>query len=395
MKKQINKNLFNNTRLAYISKSNSDLIKSYLIFWSLNNHFFSKIGTALLQFFLKLNFPIKSILKKTIFSQFCGGETLDECNKIVSTLSKHNIFSMPDYSVEGEESEKGFEDNMNKTIQIIDSIGKSKLPFYVVKLTGLISYNSLEKISNDKNSEFSKNEYLKLKNRLEKIILSAIENNISLLIDAEESWIQDSIDSVSLDLMNKYNKKSVFLYLTFQCYKKGTLDRIKNSFQISKKNNFKLGVKLVRGAYMEKERERALKYGYDSPIHDSKNNTDIEFNNSIEFCVKNLTNISMWIGSHNEDSFVRIASLMNKNNIKKDDQRVWFSQLYGMSENISFNLAKLGYNVVILVPFGPIKKTIPYLIRRAKENSSVKGQSSRQFLLVKNEIKRRKILTLI
>ena len=230
---------------------------------------------------------------------------------------------------------------------------------------------------------------------MEKIILSAIENNVSLLIDAEESWIQDSIDSVSLNLMSKYNKKSVFLYLTFQCYRKGALDRIKKNLDISKKNNFKLGVKLVRGAYMEKERERALKHGYDSPIHDSKNNTDIEFNNSIEFCVKNLTNMSMWIGSHNEDSFIRIASLMDKNNIKKDDKRVWFSQLYGMSENISFNLAKLSYNVVILIPFGPIKKTIPYLIRRAKENSSVKGQSSRQFLLVKNEIKRRKILTLI
>ena len=161
MKEQINKNLFNNTRLAYISKSNSDLLKSYLIFWSLNNQFFSKIGTSLLQFFLKLNFPIKSLLKKTIFSQFCGGETLDECNKIVLTLSKYNIFSMPDYSVEGEDSEKGFEDNMNKTIRIIESIGKSKLPFYVVKLTGLISYDSLEKISVDKNSEFSKNQYLK------------------------------------------------------------------------------------------------------------------------------------------------------------------------------------------------------------------------------------------
>ena len=395
MKEQINKNLFNNTKLAYITKSNKDLLKSFIIFWILNNKFFSNIGTILLKIFLKLKFPIKSIVKKTIFNQFCGGETLHECDKIISSLSKYKVYAMPDYSVEGEISEEGFENNMNKTINIITSISKIKLPFYVVKLTGLASYDSLQKISFDKNSNFAKNEYLKLKNRLDKICKCGVENNVNLLIDAEESWIQEAIDTVTLDLMKKYNKKKVVLLLTFQCYRRGTLKRINKNLQISKKKNFYLGVKLVRGAYMEKERERALKKGYDSPIHESKLNTDLEFNKSLDFCVKNLDNISLWIGSHNENSFYKTISLMNDHKIKKNDKRIWFSQLYGMSENISFTLADLGYNVVILIPFGPIKKTIPYLIRRAKENSSVKGQSSRQFTLVKNEIKRRKILTLL
>ena len=392
---QINKNLFNNTKLAYISKSNKELKKSFFIFWILNNQLLVKIGTILLKVALKLKLPIKNMIKNTIFSQFCGGETLSECDKIISSLSKYNISAMPDYSVEGEINEEGFEKNMNKTINIITSISKIKLPFYVVKLTGLASFDSLEKISSNKNTNFSKIEYLKLKNRLDKICKCAADNNVNLLIDAEESWIQEAIDSVTLDLMKKYNKKKVILFLTFQCYRKGAFERIKNNYKFSQNENFYLGVKLVRGAFMEKERQRAINLDYDDPIQSTKDHTDMEFDASLEYCINNIKKISLWIGSHNENSFLQAISLMKKFRIKENDNRIWFSQLFGMSDNISYALADSNYNVIKLIPFGPVEKTIPYLIRRAKENSSVKGQTSRQFTLVKSEMKRRKILSLI
>ena len=218
---------------------------------------------------------------------------------------------------------------------------------------------------------------------------TASKCNVKILIDAEESWIQDAIDMVALDLMEIYNKKVHTIFLTHQCYRTGTLSKIKENFKRAKQNKFLLGIKLVRGAYMEKERERAKKYNYESPIQPTKSDTDLEFDNSVKFCVDNIDNISIWVGSHNEFSSMQLVKIMKEKKIKSNDKRIWFSQLYGMSDNISFALADMGYNVVKLIPFGPIEKTIPYLIRRANENSSVKGQSNRQFTLIKNEINRR------
>jgi len=218
---------------------------------------------------------------------------------------------------------------------------------------------------------------------------AASKCNVKILIDAEESWIQDAIDMVALDLMEIYNKKVHTIFLTHQCYRTGTLSKIKENFKRAKENKFLLGIKLVRGAYMEKERERAKKYNYESPIQPTKSDTDLEFDNSVKFCVDNIDNISIWVGSHNEFSSMQLVKIMKEKKIKSNDKRIWFSQLYGMSDNISFALADMGYNVVKLIPFGPIEKTIPYLIRRANENSSVKGQSNRQFTLIKNEINRR------
>ena len=391
---QINKNLFNNTKLAYITNSNKDLVKSFFIFWTLNNQFFVKTGTILLKLFLKIKLPIKNMLQKTIFSQFCGGETLRECNKIISSLAKYKIYAMPEYSVEAESSYKGFENYKNDSIDLINFLGNQKLPFIAIKCTGLMDIESLEKISSN-NLSFDSLECKQFEERINELCLAASKNNVKILIDAEESWIQNAIDSVATKLMKIYNKKSPMLFLTHQCYRKGTLSKIKSNLHKAKHESYYLGVKLVRGAYMEKERHRALKNGYDSPIQDTKPNTDKEFDDSVKFCIENLKNLSLWIGSHNEDSFYRIMCLMNKKNIVKGDKRIWFSQLYGMSDNISFSLANLGYNVVKLIPYGPIEKTIPYLLRRAKENSSVRGQSSRQFTLVKNEMKRRKILSLL
>ena len=386
-----NKNLFNNTELAFSNKSDVELKKAYFLFSILDYSFLTKLGNFFLMLVLKMHLPLKKVIKKTIFNHFCGGETLDECKKTFQTLSKYNIFAMPEYSVEGESTIKGFENYKNDSIEIINYLGKLKLPFIAIKCSGLVSLETLEKVSNGEMT-FSNLEYKNFYNRVNELCECAINNNVKILIDAEESWIQKAIDDTAFNLMKKYNIKTVNIFLTYQCYKIHTLKNIEENYKISLSNNYKFGVKLVRGAYMEKERSRAKEFNYSSPIHVSKKETDNEFDNSVEYCINKIDHISLWIGSHNEISCIKLMELLNSKKLSKNDERVWFSQLYGMSDNISFTLANLGYNVIKLIPFGPIEKTIPYLIRRANENSSVKGQSNRQYTLIKNEINRRKDL---
>ena len=382
------KNLFNNTELAFTNKSNFDLRKAYFLFSVLDYPFLTKIGNMFLLLVLKLRLPFKTIIKKTIFEHFCGGETIDDCKSTFDSLKAYKIYAMPEYSVEAESTFEGFESYKNTMIELINNLGNQGLPFIAIKCTGLIDIHSLEMISKgtlDNNSE----KFIDFKNRMNDLCKAASKCNVKILIDAEESWIQDAIDMIALDLMEIYNKKVHTIFLTHQCYRTGTLSKIKENFKRAKQNKFLLGIKLVRGAYMEKERERAKKYNYESPIQPTKSDTDLEFDNSVKFCVDNIDNISIWVGSHNELSSMQLVKIMKEKKIKPNDMRIWFSQLYGMSDNISFALADMGYNVVKLIPFGPIEKTIPYLIRRANENSSVKGQSNRQFTLIKNEINRR------
>lgn len=382
------KNLFNNTELAFTNKSNFDLTKAYFLFSVLDYPFLTKIGNMFLLLVLKLRLPFKTIIKKTIFDHFCGGETIDDCKSTFDSLKAYKIYAMPEYSVEAESTFDGFESYKNTMIDLIKYLGYQGLPFIAIKCTGLMDIHSLEMIS--KGTLDSKSEkFIDFKNRMNDLCKAASKCNVKILIDAEESWIQDAIDIVALDLMEIYNKKVHTIFLTHQCYRTGTLSKIKENFKRAKQNKFLLGIKLVRGAYMEKERERAKKYNYESPIQPTKSDTDLEFDNSVKFCVDNLDNISIWVGSHNEFSSMQLVKIMKEKKIKSNDKRIWFSQLYGMSDNISFTLADMGYNVVKLIPFGPIEKTIPYLIRRANENSSVKGQSNRQFTLIKNEINRR------
>lgn len=388
---KINKNLFNNTELAFSNKSDVELNKAYFLFSILDYSFLTKLGNFFLMLALKMHLPLKKVIKKTIFNHFCGGETLDECKKTFQTLSKYNIFAMPEYSVEGESTIKGFENYKNDSIEIINYLGKLKLPFIAIKFSGLASLETLEKVSNGEMT-YSNLEYKNFYNRVNELCECAMNNNVKILIDAEESWIQKAIDDTAFNLMKKYNIKTVNIFLTYQCYKIHTLKNIEENYKISLSNNYKLGVKLVRGAYMEKERSRAKVFNYSSPIHVSKKETDNEFDNSVEYCINKIDHISLWIGSHNEISCIKLMELLNSKKLSKNDERVWFSQLYGMSDNISFTLASLGYNVIKLIPFGPLEKTIPYLIRRANENSSVKGQSNRQYTLIKNEINRRKDL---
>ena len=382
------KNLFNNTELAFTNKSNFDLRKAYFLFSVLDYPWLTKIGNMFLLLVLKLRLPFKTIIKKTIFEHFCGGETIDDCKSTFDSLKAYKIYAMPEYSVEAESTFEGFENYKNTMIELINNLGNQGLPFIAIKCTGLIDIHSLEMISKgslDNNSE----KFIDFKNRMNDLCKAASKCNVKILIDAEESWIQDAIDMVALDLMEIYNKKVHTIFLTHQCYRTGTLSKIKENFKRAKQNKFLLGIKLVRGAYMEKERERAKKYNYESPIQPTKSDTDLEFDNSVKFCIDNIDNISIWVGSHNEFSSMQLVKIMKEKKIKSNDKRIWFSQLYGMSDNISFALADMGYNVVKLIPFGPIEKTIPYLIRRANENSSVKGQSNRQFTLIKNEINRR------
>ena len=382
------KNLFNNTELAFTNKSNFDLTKAYFLFSVLDYPLLTKIGNMFLLLVLKLRLPFKTIIKKTIFDHFCGGETIDDCKSTFDSLKAYKIYAMPEYSVEAESTFEGFESYKNTMIDLIKYLGYQGLPFIAIKCTGLMDIHSLEMISKgslDNNSE----KFIDFKNRMNDLCKTASKCNVKILIDAEESWIQDAIDMVALDLMEIYNKKVHTIFLTHQCYRTGTLSRIKENFKRAKQNKFLLGIKLVRGAYMEKERERAKKHNYESPIQPTKSDTDLEFDNSVKFCIDNIDNISIWVGSHNEFSSMQLVKIMKEKKIKSNDKRIWFSQLYGMSDNISFALADMGYNVVKLIPFGPIEKTIPYLIRRANENSSVKGQSNRQFTLIKNEINRR------
>ena len=386
-----NKNLFNNTELAFSNKSDVELNKAYFLFSILDYSFLTKLGNFFLMLVLKMHLPLKKVIKKTIFNHFCGGETLDECKKTFQTLSKYNIFAMPEYSVEGESTIKGFENYKNDSIEIINYLGKLKLPFIAIKFSGLASLETLEKVSNGEMT-YSSLEYKNFYNRVNELCECAMNNNVKILIDAEESWIQKAIDDTAFNLMKKYNIKTVNIFLTYQCYKIHTLKNIEENYKISLSNNYKLGVKLVRGAYMEKERSRAKEFNYSSPIHVFKKETDNEFDDSVEYCINKIDHISLWIGSHNEISCIKLMELLNSKKLSKNDERVWFSQLYGMSDNISFTLASLGYNVIKLIPFGPLEKTIPYLIRRANENSSVKGQSNRQYTLIKNEINRRKDL---
>ena len=382
------KNLFNNTELAFTNKSNFELKKAFFLFSVLDFPLLTKIGNSFLILVLKLKLPFKGIIKKTIFNHFCGGETIEECDNAFNSLKKYNISAMPEYSVEAESSFEGFENYKNDSVDLINYLGDLSLPFIAIKCTGLMDISSLEKISSGKLDEKS-DEYKSFFKRVDDLCDVGNKNNVKVLIDAEESWIQDAIDTLGIEMMRKYNKKRANVFLTHQCYRTGTLDKVKNNLELAKKEKFYLGVKLVRGAYMEKERKRAIVHNYTSPIHNSKDNTDEEFNKSLMFCVKNINKVSLWVGSHNENSCLKLMEMMKDNNISKDDQRIWFSQLYGMSDNISYTLSSLKYNVVKLIPFGPIEKTIPYLIRRANENSSVKGQSNRQFTLIKDEINRR------
>ena len=384
-------NLNNNTN-AFNDKSNTDLNRAWLLFLTISNPTISKILTNLLQIAISLKLPIDYLVKISIFKQFCGGETITESKKTIDKLWKSKIGSILDYSAEGKEHDSDFEKVYNQGLQILnESKNKNYIPFVVFKLTGLLNFEILEKkninISLDDNEQKIYDLFTK---RLKKICDKAKESNTPILFDAEESWIQNAIDEIVLNLMKKYNRENVIIYNTIQMYRNDRIYYLNKIIDIGKKEKFKIGLKIVRGAYHEKEIKRAKKLNYNIPVHLKKEETDNDFNRALEICVQNIDQISICSGTHNIKSSEYLIKLMDEHDIKCNDKRIYSSQLLGMSDNISYNLAKVNYNVCKYVPYGPIKEVIPYLIRRAEENRSISGQMSRELSNIIEEKKRRR-----
>lgn len=382
---------FDNTANAFSGKTDNDLKRSYWLFKMVSNPGLVNFGKAFTDFAIKTHLPINGIIKATIFKQFCGGENIDECLKTIETLGKYNIGSILDYSVEGKVNETDFDNTAAEIIKTLQLAAKKPhIPFGVFKPTGIGRIEVMEKVS--AGTMLNKEEvqaWENMKRRVDSICKAASDNNVSLLIDAEETWTQIAVDALVRDMMEKYNKQKAVVYNTAQMYRRDRLTYLENLLKDAQEKNYFIGMKLVRGAYMEKERERAEKMGYPSPINDTKDDSDKEYNSALEFCIKHIDRIAICAGTHNENSSALLVKLMQQNNIAPNHPHVWFSQLLGMSDHISYNIAKEGYNVAKYVPYGPIKNVLPYLIRRAQENTSVKGQTGRELSLIIKEKQRR------
>ena len=384
--------LLDNTKNGFILKSNFELKKAYILFKVISSRTLTNLGKNLLELSLKLKLPVLFIVRATVFRQFCSGENLQESYETVKKLNKKNVKSYLHYSVEGLENEKTYDNSLNEVVKSIEfAASKDILDYTVFKPTAVASSVILNKVTEEKElSSFEKGLYIRIVDRFDIICKTAFENQIKILVDAEESWLQDAIDDIVLMMMIKYNTDNTIVYNTSQMYRHDRLKYLKELKKKSIENNFQIGIKLVRGAYIEKENRRAKKYNYKSPICESKHATDTNFNEGANFILSNLENFSLFCGSHNEKSIYNILDIMRESKMQNNNPKIWFGQLYGMSDNISFNLAEEGYNVIKYLPFGPIKEVIPYLIRRAEENTSVKGQTSRELELIKKELKRRK-----
>ena len=383
---------FDDTSIAFSSRSNANLKKALWLFGVMNHPWLVKLGTNFLNFSLKLGLPVKSFIRATVFELFCGGETIEECREASLSLSEYGIGTILDYSVEGTEVEKDFEANTEEIIHTIEkSLIEPRNPFCVFKVSGIASNVLLEKVQQGIPLDAAQQAaWERVQERMDRICGAAAEAQTRIMIDAEESWIQDPIDQICYQLMAKYNQQKAIVYNTFQMYRSDMLKNLREAFHQAVTHNYQMGVKLVRGAYMEKERERAQDMAYPSPIHHTKEDTDADFNAALKFCVDNSQRIDICCGSHNEYSNYYLTVLMDKYRIKQNDPGVYFMQLYGMRDNISYNLAHKGYNVAKYLPYGPIKKVMPYLIRRAEENTAIAGQTNEEYNLIKSEIRRRK-----
>jgi len=382
---------FEDTSVAFSYKSDNELRRSYLLFALMNNRLLVKIGTNMVKIALKLKMPVRGIIKKTVFTLFCGGESIADCEKTIDKLHAFNIGTILDYAVEGEDAEVEFDGTRDEILRTIErSKSSASIPFCVFKPTGVASIGLLSKIqSGDPLDDDESASYNRVKGRFETLAEAAYQNNVRLLVDSEESWIQEPIDMLVYDQMAKYNSQTAIIFNTYQLYRKGMLDRIKRAVEAAS-GRYIVGAKLVRGAYMEKERRRAGEMGYPDPILPSKEKTDRQYNEALEYCLRYVDHIHICSGSHNERSNLLLSGMIEQKGLQRNDSRIFFAQLYGMSDNISFNLARTGYNVAKYVPYGPVKSVMPYLFRRAEENTAIRGQTSREFELVKRELLRRK-----
>ena len=384
--------LFNNTKIAFSLKSDSELERAFFLFKLIQSQPMVKIGTAVTNFALKAHLPVEGLIRSTVFDHFCGGVTEEDCIPNIEKMHSNGVYSVLDYSVEGKETEEQFDIVKAKTLKNIEfAKKKDAIPFVVFKPTGVGRFSLYQKITEKKPlSNEEKTEWITVMNRYYEICDKALKYDVPILIDAEESWMQDAADVLVEGLMEKYNVDKAIVFNTLQMYRHDRLEYLKSLQQKALKGNYHIGLKIVRGAYMEKERQRARENKYPSPICKDKIATDINFNAAIKFMMEH-NKMALFAGSHNEESSYLLLGLAKKHKISPSDQRLWFGQLYGMSDHISFNLAKQGYNTAKYVPFGPVRDVMPYLIRRAEENTSVAGQTNRELNLIKEERVRRKL----
>lgn len=390
---------FDNTENAFAYKTDKELKRAKFLFNSMSHPWLVNIGVRLTPFAMKTGLPVQGLIRDTIFSQFVGGETLEETAAVSDVLEKFGVNTILDYGVEGKEGEENFELATEEFIRVINfAATRTNIPFISIKVTGFARFKLLERLheaprlrSGIHDNEAEEEEWERVRNRMYRICSVAAEKNIGVLVDAEESWIQDPVDRLTIEMMERFNKEKAVVYNTIQLYRHDRFHFLKLSYSIAQQKKFILAVKLVRGAYMQKERVRATAKGARSPIQKDKQTTDIDFNAAVAFCIGHIADVACIVASHNEKSNLLAVELMEKNGLPFHHPHLHFSQLYGMSDHITFNLAKAGFWVSKYLPFGPISDVIPYLMRRAQENSSVSGQTGREFALIKKEIKRRKL----
>ena len=384
---------FENTEIAFKSKSTTDLKRAYWLFKIVSSPSIVKFGKVATNFALSLGLPIRKIVKATIFKQFCGGESIEDCRNKMEELATFKVGTILDYSIEGKTTDEDFEQTVEIIIQTIqEGINNKNIPFAVFKVTGIGSINLLE-MASDENCILNESQILELegiKNRIDRICAAAHTAMIPVFIDAEESWIQAIIDTWALEMMLKYNLEKAIVYNTLQMYRHDRLEFLTSCSENAKKHGIKYGIKLVRGAYMEKERARSQKLGYPSPIYPDKNASDDAYNTALKFILEHEMIFALCAGTHNEESSLLLTQELERKQISRDNDKFYFAQLLGMSDHISFNLSNAGFKVAKYVPFGPVKEVMPYLLRRADENTSVAGQTGRELSLIIKELDRRK-----
>ncbi len=386
-------NLFDNTEIAFSLKSDSELERAYFLFRLIKSEPLVKMGTAVTKFALKSSLPVEGLIRSTVFDHFCGGVNEEDCMPMIDRMFEKGVYSVLDYSVEGKEEEEQFDTALNKTLRIIDFVDeKEAIPFAVFKPTGFGRFALYQKVSEGRElSPSEKAEWQRVEDRYEKVARACHQKDIGLLVDAEETWMQKAADDLVERLMEKYNRDKAVVFGTLQLYRHDRFDYLLGLHERAREKGYKIGMKLVRGAYMEKERERAEEMKYPDPICKDKKSTDENYNKVLRYMFEHLSDMAIFNGTHNEESSYLLMDLIRDSKISKDDPRVWFGQLFGMSDNISFNLAHEGFNVAKYLPYGPVKDVMPYLIRRAEENTSVAGQTNRELDLITKEKKRRKI----
>ena len=386
-------NIFENTENAFSLKTDSELERAYFLFRMIANEPLVRIGTAVTNFAIKAHLPVEGLIRASVFDHFCGGVSEEDCLPVVDKMFSKGVCSVLDYSVEGKADEVSFDAALEKTLKLLEFVKeKDAIPFAVFKPTGFGRFTLYQKKGEGETlTEDEQAEWYRIENRFDIVCSKAEAMGVSLLIDAEESWMQDAADELVERLMRKYNTKRTVVCNTLQMYRWDRLDYLKDQHRKADGGGYRIGYKLVRGAYMEKENARAEEHGYPTPICASKADTDANFDAALRYILDYLDTISLFAGTHNEESSLLLIDLMKEKNIDATDLRVWFGQLYGMSDHISYNLSERGYNVAKYLPFGPVKDVMPYLIRRAEENTSVAGQTSRELELIRQEKSRRKL----